>query len=103
MIDIENDSLVTVRALALKRLGREVSYWTVWNWIRRGVHGAKLEAVQVGGVWHTTKQAFAEFIKKQTARKLADVPGPGPIRIQRTPEQAAAKAARMKKLGLGKR
>ena len=67
MIDVERDELVPVRIIVKQRLGKAISAATLWRWVRKGCRGVRLEAVFVGGSWHTTAAAFAEFVRAQTA------------------------------------
>ena len=94
LIDIENDTLITVEEITEQRLGKAIGKNTAWRWIREGINGVRLEAVKVAGSWRTTPAAFAAFIKAQTAAALVE--GPGPARVPRSPE----KTARLRKAGL---
>lgn len=44
---------------------------TFWRWRTRGVNGAKLECVRVGGQWWTTAAAVEEFVRSQTQNAMA--------------------------------
>lgn len=71
-IDLQTADLRPVSLIARDRLGKRPSPATVWRWCKRGVRGGvKLEAVNVSGSWHTTAEAFAEFLRRQTAQALA--------------------------------
>jgi hypothetical protein len=88
LIDPEHDDLVPVRTLAKQRTGKQISPSCLWRWIRKGVRGCRLEAVQLSGTWFTTPKAFAAFIAGQTAAAMGHdanpaVPGP------RSPEKEA--------------
>ena len=100
LIDVKRDRLVTVAAMTKKHLGRAISKATAWRWIvRGGSNGVRLEAVKLMGVWHTTARAFREFIRRQsTAAAALHLHLPDGQRVARTPEQAAARAALMKKI-----
>lgn len=67
LIDAEHDDLVPIRKLAKQRLGRDISPACQWRWVRKGVRGVRLEALNVLGIWHTTPEAFAVFLRGQTA------------------------------------
>lgn len=69
-IDTENDEFVPVQSLCRKQFGKPVSYQTISRWLRTGVRGVRLEAVQVCGVWSTTPAAFAAFLEEKTAAAL---------------------------------
>jgi hypothetical protein len=95
LIDPEHDDLVPVRQLAKQRLGKTISPSCLWRWLRKGVRGCRLEAVQVMGVWHTTPAAFGAFIAGQTAAAMAgdrDPATPAP--------RTAEKEARLRAAGL---
>lgn len=72
LIDAEHDDLVPVRQLAKKRLGKDISPACLWRWVRKGVRGCRLEALNVMGVWHTTPAAFGAFLTSQTAAAYGD-------------------------------
>lgn len=71
MIDPVVDQLRPVHAVIKARLGKRISPPTVWRWRLKGVNGAKLECLRVGGHWVTTDAAFAEFLRAQTQNVLA--------------------------------
>lgn len=54
------------KSLPRRRLGRPVHPSTVHRWRRPGVHKIRLEAVRIGGTWHTTWSAFDDFCRKLT-------------------------------------
>ena len=69
----QNETLVgqlqTVQTIAKQRLGKRVAPSTAWRWIKRGVVGGRirLQALQCGGRWYTTIEAFDQFLSDQTA------------------------------------
>ena len=69
VIDLENDELLTL-AEACRLLPKTPSPATLWRWRTKGVvvngQRVQLECVRVGGAWHTTKKAFADFLRRQT-------------------------------------
>ncbi len=96
LIDLERDDLRPVAEIAQERTGKRPPPGTVWRWRLRGCHGAKLEAVFVHGRWCTTAEAFADFIRRQTAaainaREASDVD---------SGERDEATDRRLKKAGL---
>lgn len=48
--------------------GRRPDKTTVYRWINRGVRGTKLEAVRLGGVIITSRQAITRFIEQRSAK-----------------------------------
>ncbi len=72
LIDPEHDELIPVRKLARQRLGKDISPACQWRWLRKGVRGCRLEAINVMGVWHTTPAAFGAFLTSQTAAAYGD-------------------------------
>ena len=81
-----DDELTPVATEAKRRTGKRPSPATVWRWCRRGCRGVRLEALNVFGQWHTTKEAFAAFIKGQTAAALESDDSPA----ERSPATAEA-------------
>jgi len=75
-IDLEIDTLIPIGELVKQRLGKRLSDGTKWRWRLKGVKAGgrfiKLECVKVGGVWHTTSEAFIRFIEAQTAAANAE-------------------------------
>lgn len=70
-IDITKEELVTfkelARSLPRRRKNRPVHYATIHRWRSRGLKGIRLEAVRVGGAWHTSWEAFRRFCDRLTA------------------------------------
>lgn len=65
------DDLVTVASEAKRRTGKRPSPATVWRWTHKGCRGVLLKAVHCFGAWHTTREAFSEFIRDQSAAAMA--------------------------------
>lgn len=67
MIDLERESILGLVS-ASKHLpeieGRRPHLSTVWRWIHRGIKGAKLESVRIGGRVYTSKEAIDRFQTK---------------------------------------
>jgi hypothetical protein len=61
------DDLRPVAVLAHERTGRRPSPSTIWRWVREGTRAGQLPAVKVFGTWHTTPEAFADFLRRRTA------------------------------------
>jgi hypothetical protein len=70
-IDLTTDQLRPVAQVAADCTGRRPSPASVWRWTRKGTRGGRLEAYYVHGVWCTTPEAFADFIRRQTDAALA--------------------------------
>ena len=70
-ISVENERLVTFPALArtlpCRRSDRPIHVSTVHRWRNPGVRGVQLEAIRIGGAWHTTWEAFSRFCSALTA------------------------------------
>jgi len=68
-IDLRTDELLTL-AEACRLLPKTPSPATLWRWRTRGVsvggQRIKLECIRVGGKWCTTRQAMANFLRRQT-------------------------------------
>lgn len=69
--NLHDESLVTFRdlAAALPQRGcRPVHQATVSRWRAKGLAGGiRLEAVRIGGIWHTSWEAFHRFSDRLTA------------------------------------
>jgi hypothetical protein len=76
MIDVEQEQLVSFSALAKslprRRRDRPVHVSTIHRWRRPGLRGVRLEAIRVGGAWHTTREAFARFCERLTAAETGN-------------------------------
>lgn len=94
-INVECDTLIPIGLLARERLGKRISPATLWRWRLHGVAGAKLESVKCSGCWMTTRAAFAEFVRQQTANC-----SPAPIGTNAPAERSAATAKKLAKAGL---
>lgn len=69
-IDVEHDDLRPASELIKARLGRRAAPATMWRWRTVGVSGGiKLPMVRVGGIWHSTAAAVAEWIRQQTENR----------------------------------
>ncbi|MFV1969065.1 MAG: DUF1580 domain-containing protein [Pirellulaceae bacterium] len=92
-IDLENDELLTL-AQACHLLPRRPSPATLWRWRTKGVavkgQRIRLECVRAGGTWCTTKQAFADFLRRQT--DAADPAEPKPSTRSESTERRLAEA-----------
>lgn len=97
LIDVEKDDLIPVREMAKKRLGKSISPACQWRWLRKGVRGVRLEAVQVRNVWHTTPAAFAAFIVGQTAAAYGS---DAPLDSDAPAERSAATSKKLAAAGL---
>ncbi|MCA9120193.1 MAG: DUF1580 domain-containing protein [Planctomycetaceae bacterium] len=60
------------RALPRRRRNRPVHVSTIHRWRQRGVDGVRLEAIRIGGAWHTSWEAFARFCERLTIAKSAE-------------------------------
>ena len=76
-IDLEREKPVTFAQLAESlprhRRNRPVHTSTIHRWRRPGLRGVRLEAIRVGGAWHTTREAFAKFCKALTSLEDSDI------------------------------
>jgi hypothetical protein len=50
------------RRLPRRRNGRPTHVSTLHRWRSKGVRGVRLEAVRVGGIWHTSTEAVERFV-----------------------------------------
>ncbi len=62
MIDVRTEQLVTLSQLVKKlpphRNERPVHPATAHRWRKPGLRGVRLECIRIGGVWHTSMEAF---------------------------------------------
>jgi hypothetical protein len=87
-IDLNEEQLVTLKELARslpkRRNNRSVHIATVHRWRTRGLAGGiRLEAVRIGGVWHTSQEAFQRFCDRLTAASESPEPDWAPTRSRR--------------------
>lgn len=78
-IDILREELVSFRQLAAslprRRKNRPIHTSTIHRWRRPGLRGVRLDAVRIGGAWHTSREAFARFCEQMTATdQVASLP-----------------------------
>ena len=68
MIEIAKESLISLheipQRLPPRRSGRPVHMSTVYRWIQRGVRGVRLEAVRIGGILSTSREALQRFAEQ---------------------------------------
>lgn len=72
-VDPSTPEIEELRPLALavdwlptRRRGKPAHAATLFRWASKGLHGVKLEVVQVGGTKCTSREALARFFKKLT-------------------------------------
>lgn len=87
-IDVNRESLIPLgelaRSLPARRNNRPVHPSTLHRWRTSGLAGGiRLEAVRVGGAWHTSREAFARFCDRLTAAAEAGTTDPSPRRNSR--------------------
>ena len=70
-IDPARDDLIPLSEL-VKRLPRRPAPSTIHRWLRKGVHGVRLNAVFIGGIWMTTEGAWRRFVAEQTTARLSE-------------------------------
>jgi len=72
-IDLQHEELLTLSE-ACQLLPRIPSPSTLWRWRTKGVvangQRIRLTCVRAGGVWYTSRQSFAEFLRRQTDAAL---------------------------------
>ena len=65
LIDLATETLIPLveaaRQLPRRRAGRATHVSTLHRWRSRGLRGARLEAVRIGGIWHTSSEALHRF------------------------------------------
>ncbi len=75
-IDILGEKLVSFRQIAAslptRRRNRPIAVSTIYRWRRPGLRGVRLDAVRIGGAWHTSWEAFARFCEQMTAAEQVE-------------------------------
>ena len=94
-INLETDDLRPVNDFVQARFGKRISPATAWRWRLRGINGAKLEVVKFGGCWCTTKDAFAEFLRRQNENCQ-----PSPLDTDAPAERSAATTKKLRAAGV---
>lgn len=94
-INLETDELVPVAVIAKQMTGKRPAPSTSSRWHLKGVNGARLEVVKSGPGWMTTRAAFAEFLRLQTANSQ-----PATLNSDAAAERTAATREKLRKAGL---
>lgn len=94
-INLETDELSPVAVIAKQMLGKRPAPSTSCRWHIKGVNGAKLEVVKSGPCWMTTRAAFVEFLRAQTANCQ-----PAPLDSDAPAERPAATIKKLAAAGL---
>ena len=85
-IDLETDTLLPVAPLVEGRVGRRISPATLWRWRVKGIHGVRLEAYLVAGVWCSTPAALTAFLRDSSAAAMSGAPKTDGRPRERDPE-----------------
>ena len=71
MIDVNAEHVVTLSQLAkrlpCRRSERPVHPATIHRWRNPGVRGVRLDCVRIGGIWHTSLEAYQRWVERLTA------------------------------------
>ena len=73
--------------LPRRRRGKKPNIATIFRWAQKGLHGVRLETIQIGGTKCTSEEALKRFFAR-----LDDQPDVVPLSRQREREIAAAEA-----------
>jgi hypothetical protein len=72
MIDLRKEATFPlaqfVKRLTPRRNQRPVHSATAHRWRNPGLRGVRLECIRVGGIWHTSMEAFQRFCDELSAR-----------------------------------
>jgi hypothetical protein len=67
-IDLRAETIVSYREVVARvlpaREGRGVHVGTLHRWRSKGMRGARLESLKVGGRWHTSLEALQRFFDR---------------------------------------
>jgi hypothetical protein len=93
-IDLQHEELLTLSS-ACRLLPRVPSPATLWRWRTKGVlvngQRIRMTCVRAGGVWYTTRNSFAEFLRRQTEAALSEpIASDDQEQDERTEEKSAA-------------
>ena len=86
-IDVSNENIITLGEACRAIPPHGVSTATMARWIQRGVRGAKLATVVIGGRRYTSREAIARFVAAQNADQT---PAPAITPAQRERQAKAA-------------
>lgn len=95
-IDVANETIITLGEACRAVPPKGVSTATMARWIQRGVKGARLATIVIGGRRFTSREAIARFIAEQNA---GESPTPAISPAQRT-RQAKAAQKELAKAGI---
>jgi hypothetical protein len=80
MIAVGTEHLLTLsqlaRPLPCRRNERPVHPATIHRWRHPGVRGVRLECVRIGGIWHTSMEAFQRFCNRLSVPDGTNEPAP---------------------------
>ena len=72
MIDLNDETVCSLtdatKRLPKRRAGKRPSVSCIYRWAQNGVHGIKLETIQIGGTKCTSIQALQRFFDRLTNR-----------------------------------
>ena len=75
MIDVNAEHILTLsqlaRRLPCRRMQRPVWPATLHRWRHSGLGGVRLECVKIGGIWHTSLEAYQRWVERLTAGMVA--------------------------------
>jgi hypothetical protein len=77
LLDLNNETLLAFvdAPKEIERMGgKRVNVSTIHRWAFSGVRRVRLEAVRLGNVWYTTKQALQRFVERLTCVSLPEPP-----------------------------
>lgn len=70
-IDVNSERMLTLsqlaRRLPCRRSDRPVNPATVHRWRNPGIRGVRLPCVKIGGIWHTSLEAYQRWVERLTA------------------------------------
>jgi hypothetical protein len=74
VINVNAEHILTLSQFARhfprRRSDRPVHPSTVHRWRAAGVHGVRLECVRIGGIWHTSLEAYARWVEQLTTIEM---------------------------------
>lgn len=99
MIDVQSEKLVPLAdvpaLLPPSRNGRRPHISVIYRWVQKGLHGIRLEALQLGGRRVTSREALSRFFQALSANAGLSNPDPPKVRTpgRRQREHGKASAA----------
>ncbi|QDV34107.1 DUF1580 domain-containing protein [Tautonia plasticadhaerens] len=92
MIDVTFETIIPLGQVSAlipsSRPGKRTHISTIWRWATKGVKGARLETVTIGGSRYTSREAVQRFVERLSGspgdQAGRDPSAASPVRTRRT-------------------